>query len=235
MVSRERPLVMVAAMAREARIARAVARDRDWLTVALCGIGPERAARCAREQLAGGAGGLLSVGVAGALDPALVAGDLLLPASVCAEGDAALPVSERLHRTLRAALPGGTAPNVGLLVSVASPVSAERHRLALAAGTGAVAVDMESAALAAVANEAGVPFAVLRTVSDPVGQELPACTRGALDAYGRVRMPALLAGLARRPAEALVLARLASGVRRAERALRTALDTALPPLAGATS
>jgi hypothetical protein len=86
-----------------------------------------------------------------------------------------------------------------------------------------------------VAHEAGLPFAALRAVSDPVGQVLPSCVRHALDPHGRVRPLALAAGLARRPWQALTLVRLAGGVRRAERALRGALLVTLPLLAASRS
>ena len=43
----------------------------------------------------------------------------------------------------------------------------------MAAGTGAVGLDMESAALGAIAKEQRVPFLVARTVSDLLDEDLP--------------------------------------------------------------
>ena len=47
------------------------------------------------------------------------------------------------------------------------------EKRALAAETDAIAVDMESAALAKVARDAAVPFAIVRAVSDTRDEDLP--------------------------------------------------------------
>ena len=59
------------------------------------------------------------------------------------------------------------------VVSAARVVGRSADKQAISRMTGAVALDMESAALAQVAEERGVPFVVLRTVSDLVEEELP--------------------------------------------------------------
>jgi adenosylhomocysteine nucleosidase len=61
----------------------------------------------------------------------------------------------------------------GRFVSRSHVVCRGEEKRALAAETGAIAVDMESAALAKVARDAAVPFAVVRAVSDRRDEDLP--------------------------------------------------------------
>ena len=65
--------------------------------------------------------------------------------------------------------------------------------------TGALAVDMESGALAAAARARGVPFAALRAVLDAAGEALPAGADVIDEASGEVRAARALAAIALRP------------------------------------
>src|SRR5581483_11281300 len=58
-------------------------------------------------------------------------------------------------------------------VSTSRVVCLGAEKRALAARTGAIAVDMESAALGAAARQAGVPFLIVRTASDLAEEDLP--------------------------------------------------------------
>jgi adenosylhomocysteine nucleosidase len=78
------------------------------------------------------------------------------------------------------------------------------EKRALADASGAIAVDMESAAIAQAAAAVGVPFLLVRTVSDRVGDDLPMDFNLWLTPGGRVRAfvqvvqrPAILCALFR--------------------------------------
>ena len=203
------PLGIVVGLAVEARLARMLAR-RLPAHMAIGGGGEAGAAAAARRLLQGGARGLISFGLAGGLDPALAAGTLLCPETVLTEAarfttDAALAARLGLDRA-GSMLGGGE-----ILASVAEKARAFRE-------TGAVAVDLESGAVARTAIEAGLPFAVLRAIADPATRALPRAALAAMDAAGRVRPLHLLAALGRRPGEVgplLALAREAGLARRA--------------------
>jgi adenosylhomocysteine nucleosidase len=62
---------------------------------------------------------------------------------------------------------------VGTVVSSGTVVWQAREKRRLHRVTDATGLDMESAAVAAVAQERGVPLAILRTVSDLVDEDLP--------------------------------------------------------------
>ncbi len=70
----------------------------------------------------------------------------------------------------------------------------EKARAALATGT--VAVDLESAAIAAAAAERGVPFVAVRVVADAVSDTLPPRIQSWVAESGRPRLaPVMLAAL----------------------------------------
>ena len=128
------------------------------------GAGRLAAARAAREALGTfECRAIVSTGFAGALDPTLQVGDVLL-ADCVRHGPnsypALLPEScpERVRR--------------GSLVTVDEVVQTARAKRALASG-GAAAVDMEAAAVAAVAAERGLAFYCVRAISDRADQDLP--------------------------------------------------------------
>jgi adenosylhomocysteine nucleosidase len=187
------------------------------------GMGAAAAARAADRLLGRDAPprALVAVGFCGALDPALRAGDLVAAERVLDErGGEPLQADP----ALLAAAPGRR----GTIVSAVrlARVPAERARLRALGGPDAIAVDLESAALARAAAAAGVPFLALRAVTDAAADRLPDL-EALVDARGRPRPAALARHLVRRPADLAALARLGLGARRAGPALRRGLATLL--------
>jgi adenosylhomocysteine nucleosidase len=142
------------------------------------GIGPRKAEAAGRAVVAARPlSAIISTGFACALNDAQV-GDLLLGTEVV--GDP-LPAS---HQPLpcasewssRAALVAKEAKMqaiAGRFVCRSRVLCRGEEKRALAAETSAIALDMESAALAKVAHEAVVPFAIVRAVSDRRDEDLP--------------------------------------------------------------
>lgn len=208
------PLGLVCGLRAEA----ALLARRPRLLVAV-GLGPERAAAEAHDLLRRGARALVSFGTAGGLDPALRAGSLVLPERVVAPGGAILPVDPALALRL------GRRPVQGTLASVGAAVVTAAAKAALRAATGAVAVDLESAAVAAVAHDAGVPFAALRVVLDKADRALPPAALAGLAPDGGTRPLSVLAALLRRPQDLPGLVALARAQGRALGALRRVAAT----------
>jgi adenosylhomocysteine nucleosidase len=160
--------------------ARSLGDPGDGSMISVSGIGADNAARNARALVAAGAGALLSWGVAGALDPALACGTAVLPGEVLrAHGEAGGAALQRFatcrgwRERLLAALQGQAAVVSGTLLSSAAPVTTLAHKASLFRQTMAVAVDMESAAVAGVAAEHGLPFIALRVILDTALDRLP--------------------------------------------------------------
>jgi adenosylhomocysteine nucleosidase len=198
------PAVIVG-MTAEARIARRL----GW-PVATGGGTAAGAKAAARRMAAAGAGALVSFGLAGGLDPAMRPGRLIVPVAVVADG-----------RDLRtdagvATWLGGATPH-RLLGADAIAATAAEKRL-LWERTGAVAIDLESGAVARVATALGLPFAVLRAICDPAERDLPPAALAALDQRGVVGLARVLGAVLADPRQVpalLALARDAAAARRA--------------------
>jgi len=191
------------------------------------GIGLDRA--CAAAEGSPPARLFLSAGCAGALAGDLRAGDLVL-------ADAVL----RLDRDLRPAerLPASTVglmawaarrgfdTRAGLVVS--SPVVLDGSaRPTVAAASGGCVVEMESAAVAAVARRRGIPFLGVRVVLDEVDQVLPNAPGMLDEATGEMRVLRTVGALAVRPGWWPGLPRLARQRQVCERRLRTFMGALL--------
>ncbi|SRR5271170_560500 len=111
------------------------------------------------------------------------------------------------------------------IVGADAPVIDAKGKAALFAASGAVAVDMESAIVARVAQRHNVPFAILRVIADPASRSLPSSALGAMGPDGEFDVAGLLAGLIANPGQLLALARLAADARRAFSVLKRARAT----------
>lgn len=229
-----RRIGVVIALSAEARtFERALGPDVD---VSVVGPGLQRAEAGARTLIERGAGALLSWGTSGALVDALPAGRLLLAESLRAPDGVDYPTDPRwLALVARVLAP--LDPHRTRCVTVARPVKDLRAKKALARDSGGEAVDMEAAAVAAVAAAAAVPFLAVRSIVDPVDCDLPRCVMAGLDANGEAQPARLLGALARQPWEIVGLLKLALHFGASLRALRAAaaLLAAATPAAHASA
>lgn len=134
---------------------------------------------------------VVSAGVCGGLDPALHVGDLVLPDSVISNAGRRLPVTGTEAQRAAAA---GTAPaRTGAIATSSRVVTTPEAKAALRAATGAVAVDMESAAIVEAAAARGLASLVVRAVSDDARGTLPVELLRLVSADGRVLVSRVLA------------------------------------------
>lgn len=200
--------------------------------VVQCGMGPVRAEFAAEAVLRHEpVTALLSFGCAGGLSPELRPGTLIVAKRVldAVSGAATFP-AETLRDGLVAAARAAELPvEQGSVVSTARPLLTQAEKEQAARSFSAVAVDMESAAIAAVAERHHIPFACVRAVLDPVEVALPA--DGLVDPEGgRPRAGALLRMLLRRPAAAYELRHLREFQQATVRSLEQLFATWVPLL-----
>ncbi|MEQ8698178.1 MAG: phosphorylase, partial [Bauldia litoralis] len=81
-------------------------------------------------------------------------------------------------------------------------------------------VDMESHAVAEVADRAGVPFVAIRAIGDPASRAIPRAALAGLGPDGRTHALPVLAALMRRPGDFRAIWRLAQDTNKALAALR---------------
>ena len=146
------------------------------------GVGPRTAGTIAEKVLKAQAMSLvISTGFACALVPAQV-GDLIVgtavssihPGSTWTMRDDRVFCDEAVRaRLLTVAQDAGLVARVGTVVSSETVVWKAEEKRRLRGLTDATGLDMESAAIAAVAQERGFPMVIVRTVSDLVDEDLP--------------------------------------------------------------
>lgn len=194
---------------------------RIQVVAALTGIGMRGAARRTEHVLEVAAPDhLVVIGVAGGIGETVAIGDLIVPDQVFDLGTRA---------SFRPA-PLGSQPPLGTLASsdvlLDSPEEAQRL-----ARQGVLAIDMETAAIAAVCQAHGCPWSVFRGVSDRADDgTTDAAVLGLVDAEGRPDPAALARFVLTRPHRIAQLVRLARGAHLATRKAADALATALTSL-----
>jgi nucleoside phosphorylase len=211
--------------------------DREVLLLQ-AGIGRERACRsvlaAARRFRVEAA---WSLGFAGGLIDRLRPGDLIYPVTVLddAAPGAVPPPSVPHHALVNAALRRSSLPtDTGPLLTVDAVLDSPEAKRAAHQRTGAVAVDMEAAGVAAAARDLGIPWVALKAIVDAAGSALPPilakCTtpRGDLDRAGL-----LAVSLRGRPAWRSLI-RMGWASRRAGRSLCRGLETAFGAWAALT-
>lgn len=190
--------------------------------LAVSGIGSAAAGAAAAALMDAGVSALMAFGTAGGLDPRLAAGSLVLPTEIIAPDGSRwvrTPTASAWRQRLSVRLSAERTVTSGCVVTAARPVETVADKAALFRDTGAVAVDMESAAVARVAAEHGVPFVCVRVVVDTAADVLPRAVAAASRA-GRLQMGRLLLGMALAPADIGGLLKLAARYRIALRVLR---------------
>jgi adenosylhomocysteine nucleosidase len=203
----------------------------DGTLVAVSGIGAAAAARSAQALVDRGATALVSWGMAGGLDPALAAGTICVPSSVMARDGIELPTDPHWREILCAAIAAREPVNVGKLLTEPTALADVAGKASAFRDTGAVAVDMESVAIAAVAARHRVPFVAVRVIVDTALDAVPGAVIAAT-CGGSVRIAGLLRELVMAPGDIGGLIRLAMRYTAAKRSLAAVARTgALAPLA----
>jgi hopanoid-associated phosphorylase len=195
--------------------------------IGIAGADSARAESEARRLLDEGAEALLSLGIAGGLDPVLAPGDIIVGSAVL-DGAQTFEVNQVWMCRLLNAIAHS---HSGRVHAAGGAVVGRGAKQALFAATGAQIVDMESGAVARVAAAAGRPFAVVRAVADAADLSLPSSALVGIGPDGKSRPLAVLGRLAGRPWELPALIRVGIDSHAAHAALRVALEAVGPAFA----
>ena len=215
--------------------------NRTRLVVVRSGLGMKNAFLASQWLVAEGVAALGASGVSGGLDPDLEPGDLVLANSVIQESDNTCQQvwegSSKFVEIVYAALIATEIPAYrGAIITAQKPVLSARNKQALFTKTKALAADMESAAVATIANNAGLPFFALRTVCDAATRSIPIEIFDCLNQAGHVRLLHLFRMLFIRPALVSDLLRTRKDFNAAlatlGRAWHTQISSNLPALLG---
>lgn len=184
-------IAVISALELEARIPRALGSSHGS-QVYVSGPGSDRALAAAKRAIAAGARALVSFGLAGGLAPDAATASIVLPQTIASDAGSWMTDAVWRQRLALVLRPGFRLIE-GRLFSASDVVATPAAKAELARLTGAVAVDMESAGVAAAAAEAGLPCVALRAVADGLEDTLPENVASLVGADGRTRLPAVAA------------------------------------------
>lgn len=199
-----------------------IIRLEDNISLYVCGMGAERAGAAALDMIQAGMDILLSWGTAGALAPDLSPGDLMVPESIVAFDGRVYQTAKHWRSAVLNKLVdcscniylGRLADSMRVLTTAEDKIdSASNYKTAMA-------VDMESAAIAEVASKHEKPCIVIRVISDSKGMVIPDIALKISDHYGRVRFRNLLVQLFSHPLQVPRLITLARGYGKAARTMK---------------
>ncbi|MCK5828761.1 MAG: phosphorylase [Methylococcales bacterium] len=172
--------------------------DKTLLTCS--GAGSKNAEKASQLLIKKGAKRLISWGCAAALKATLNPGDLMLPKTLITEKQETISIdSAWLNHTIDQLSP--FVPQTGLLAESHFIVAASLDKQSINSHSGAIALDMESIAIAQVAIQHNCPVLVIRSIADPVSMSLPKAVSYALNEYGDVILTKLLWFLLTHPTE----------------------------------
>jgi hopanoid-associated phosphorylase len=208
-------LGIITGMASEARIFGAPMDQNGALTISAGGDADATRAGIAR-LIAHGADRLVSFGIAGALDPSLKPGDLVIGSAVRTRDSERQPVEQKWLAHLTTHL----APaRIGDVVGSSRIVGLATEKAMLFRDTGALCVDQESHWVADAAHANRIPFVVVRAVADRAGDTLPTAVLNGLDSSGNPRTFAVVLALLGNPLQLSGLIRVAFQTRKALKSL----------------
>ncbi len=180
-----------------------VGRPADGAPEVLCsGARTDHARALLKEVLEHGCRGVVSFGLAGGLSSDLKSGMIIVPEEVSDPSGAVWRVTPGVRERFLDALHDNQLQAVGgSLCGSDRPALSPEDKFRLRETTQAIAIDMESHIVAAMASERGLPWLVVRAIADDAGTGLPRLALDAIRQDGAVSARQMAAGILKRPYE----------------------------------
>jgi adenosylhomocysteine nucleosidase len=178
------------------------------ILLAYAGAGPANAEHASRLLIAKGVKKLISWGCAAALSPQLKQGDLVLANQLLSEQHQIFNSNPLWMKHLHQLLDKQLTINDGNLAESSHIISTHSDKQLIFHQTGAVALDMESCAVAKTAQQANLPYLAIRAIADPASMNLPQAVIHALNERGQIKLGKLLRFLLTHPWEITGLIKL---------------------------
>jgi adenosylhomocysteine nucleosidase len=183
------------------------------VALAQSGMGPGLAKKATQALIDGHSPvWIVSAGFSGALQPGMKIGDIVVASSIVDSEGAELAIDLKMPADPAKGL------YVGRLLTVDRIVRTVADKKALAERFAALAVDMESLAVAKVCRQAKIRFLAVRVISDDLSADLPTEITSVVGSSGTVRLGAAVGAIFKRPGAVKDLWRLREqGIDAAER------------------
>lgn len=190
----------------------------DNILLRIGGVGRAGAQAAAEDLIAQGANLLISWGTAGGLSPGMAAGTLILGDRIISREE--VFETDRIWREHFYSHLANITVHCGAVVEAEHIIASTSAKAQLFSLHQAVAVDMESAAIARVAKQAGAPFLAIRSIVDAADFALPEWLTDCLDPTGKIKVAPLIKYLCHQPRRLFTVLHLAQSFARAEVCLR---------------
>ena len=158
----------------------------EGIIVILAGTGPKNALNATLRLLKKGCTQLISWGCAAGLADDLSAGDLCLPKQLITENQQHFLVHAEWQQQTASLLAELQPIHSGPLTASSSIVCSSRKKKVIHQSSGAIVLDMESTAIAKVAEQRQIPYLVIRVIADTVNMNLPAAITKSMDETGQI-------------------------------------------------
>ncbi len=192
----------------------------DEIVLAYSGAGANNARNASELLIAQGATRLISWGCAAALSETLKPGDMVLADSLLDAEGAQIGIDPDWHDYSKNLLSASLQIHTGSLVESIRIVATSQDKKHLHAQTAAVALDMETIAIAKAALQHKLPFLAIRAIADPVEMDLPKAINHSLNSEGDIMLGKLLLFIALHPAELPGLIKLGLHFNKAKNTLK---------------
>ncbi len=194
----------------------------DNLILHISGMGADRARAGAMHVLGMGAKALVSWGTAAGLDRYAPPGRLILPNQIIDQDRRIFAVDRLWRDQLQNKMNFGVGISQGAILQVDQMATSAADKRQLFSRYGATAIDMESAAIAAVALQEDSRFIAVRSIVDTAETAIPHWLLKSLTATGEIRHWALAGRLFGKPSGMKDLIQLARAFGVAKSALHIA-------------
>jgi adenosylhomocysteine nucleosidase len=200
----------------------------DWdirVVIVEAGTGAERARRATRALMdAHTPVWVLSAGFSGALHPDLKLGDIVVANSIVDTSGEELRVDVKMSPDPERGW------HVGRILMAGEIVRTVSEKRQLAEKHDALAVDMESLAVAQVCQQTGTRFMAVRVISDDLSHDLPPEVMSVFGGTGSLRAGAIAGALLKRPSSMKDMWRLRENAQQSAERLARFLNVVVPSL-----
>ena len=192
----------------------------DKYLVCLSGMGRKNASHAAKALLDHNAEALLSWGFAGGLSSELPCGAIILPRVLLTANAIEYLVDATWHQKTQMQLSKYFVLNIGTLTENNGVVVNPTEKAAKYKQSGAIAVDMESVAIAEIANNARKPCLVVRVVFDDFRTTVPSSILSSMNDRGELNIAKMAQSIMKNPIQFFNIIQLALASFRAKKKLK---------------
>jgi adenosylhomocysteine nucleosidase len=172
------------------------------LVIAICGLGKQNARKAANQLMKTYyPQGLISTGFSGALVPGIKPGVVIVPERILDISNDKVIKNYPIEQDWWTNQLWDAMNFSGILLCTDTVISESQKKLDLGKEYHAVMVDMESAGVAAVAEENRIPFCAVRVITDPANESLPMDFNQFIDDKNNLMINKILLSLLTRPSQ----------------------------------